>query len=66
VIVPPNSVITLSPAGSELKRVVGCPGTGDPAELGDGIANVVVGPVIPETPEVGSTVSALCPKAVCG
>ena len=56
--VPPKSVMTLSLAGSALKLAVGWPATGDPAELGAGIANVVVVEEIPETPLVGVTVSA--------
>jgi hypothetical protein len=59
---PPKSVITRSAAGSELKLVVGWPETGDPAELGAGIGNVSTVPETPETPSIGSTVSAACPK----
>src|SRR2546426_7786170 len=66
VIVPPKRVISRSLTGSALKLVVGWPVTGDPAELGAGIGNVVVVAETPETPDVGLTVSAGCPKPACG
>jgi hypothetical protein len=58
-IVPFQSEKTRSAAGRALKLAVGCPATGDPAELGAGIAKVLVGGPEdnPATPIVGSIVS---------
>jgi hypothetical protein len=58
--------MTLSTAGRELKDVVGWPGTGEPVELGAGIANVDTVAEKPVTPDVGLTVSAACPNPTCG
>ena len=66
VMVPPNMENSRSLAGRELKSVVGCPATGDPEEPGAGMGNVVSVAESPETPDVGSTVSAACPNPRCG
>jgi len=61
--VPFQRDMTLSPAERPLKSLVGSPDTGEPDELGAGMANVLVGaPEIPATPEVGSIDSEECPK----
>jgi hypothetical protein len=70
-IVPPQSDISRSPAGSELKLAVGCPNMGDAqgeVELGAGMANVLSGAGQPAmNPSVGQIVSAVvCPTNVCG
>ena len=61
-IVPPNKVINFSDEGRESKLEVGCPATGLPADDGVGIAKVDTVAERPDTPLVGSIVSAVWPK----